>query len=84
MANTAPSSPCRGLSTLAEADAAAKSFAKQMLFTSTGTARTFTLNPSEILENSRLNEQRRLELEDKVEGEAEEEDEEDEQADESL
>ena len=64
MAHTAPTFPAKGLSTLAEAAAAARSLALGMPSTSTGTARTLTLNPPNDSENPRLNAQRRLELKD--------------------
>ena len=52
--------------------------------TSTGIARTLTLNPPSDTENPRPNAQRRLELEDRVDEEEEEEGEEEKQVDESL
>ena len=84
MAHTAPAFPARGLSTLAEVAAAARSLAQGMPSTSTGTARTLTLNPPDTSENSRFNAQRRFELEDRVDEEEEEKGEEKEQADASL
>ena len=84
MAHTAPTSPAKGLSTLAEAAAAARNLALGMPSTSTGIARTLTLNPPSDSENPRPNAQRCLELEDRVDEEEEEEGEEEEQVDESL
>ena len=84
MAQTAPAFPARGLSTLAEAAAAVKSLAEGMFSTSTGAARTFTLNPFNTSENPRLNAQRNHGLEDRANEEEEEEGEELDQADESL
>ena len=85
MSQTAPASPARGLSTLAEAAAAARSLAQGIPSTSTGTSRTVPLNPPNTTENiSHSGAHRRLELEDRLEEEDEEEVEEEEQADESL
>ena len=83
MALTAFASPARGLSTLADATAAIRDLAQKMP-SCTGEARTFTLNPPSISENSRLKAQRRLELEDKIDEEEEKEGEENQHANESL
>ena len=69
MAHTAPTSPANGLSTLADAAAAAKNLALGMPSTSAGTAPMLTLNPPSDCENTRPNAQRRLELEDRVDEE---------------
>ena len=83
MVQTAPSSPAKGLSTLAEAAAAVRSLAQGMPSTSKGAARILTLNPSNTSENPPLNAQRRLELEDRIDEEEKEEGEEEEQANKS-
>ena len=74
----------KGLSTLAEAVAAARNLALGMPSTSSGISRTVTLNPPSDSENPHPNAQRRYELEDRVDEEEEEEGEEEEQVDESL
>ena len=83
MAHTAPTSPAKRLSTLAEAAAAARNLALGMPSTSKGIARTLILNFPSDFENPRLNAQRRLELENRVDEEEEEKGVEEEQADKS-
>ena len=84
MAHTAPTSSAKGLSTLVEAAAADRNLAFGMPSTSTGIARTLTLNPFSDSKYPRLNAQRRFELEDRVDEKEEEEGEDEKQADEKL
>ena len=84
MAHTAPASPAKGLSTLADAAAAVRNLAQGMPSTSSGTSRTVQLNPPSTTEIVNSGAHRRLELDDRVEEEDEEEVEEVEQEDESL